>query len=218
MDVNALNSVSSNIQTTYSKATEEKKTAETTTTASKFSEEAATYDKSTDTVKQKTYGKKADNSALIAQLKADQEKMQSNLLDIVKKTIAGQGNAFSLASEDGMWKYLASGNFTADADTIAQAKKDIADDGYWGVDQTSSRIVDFAIALSGDDTSKADKLINAFKKGFDQATGAWGKKLPDISSKTYDAVMNKFDQWKNGTYKSGSNNTTKTEEATKTEG
>lgn len=222
MDVNALNSVSSNIQTTYSKATEEnkdtKKTAETTTTASKFSEEAATYDKSTDTVKQKAYGKKADNSALIAQLKADQEKMQSNLLDIVKKTIAGQGNAFSLASEDGMWKYLASGNFTADADTIAQAKKDIADDGYWGVDQTSSRIVDFAIALSGDDTSKADKLINAFKKGFDQATGAWGKKLPDISSKTYDAVMNKFDQWKNGTYKSGSNNTTKTEEATKTEG
>lgn len=133
--------------------------------------------------------------AIIDKLKADQEAQQKKLLDIVRKTISGQGNA--IASADDMWKFLASGNFTVDAKTKAQAKKDIAEDGYWGVEQTSDRILDFAKALSGNDPKQADKLLNAFKKGFDQATKAWGKKLPDISQRTYDAVVKKFEAWKN---------------------
>lgn len=133
--------------------------------------------------------------AIIDKLKADQEAQQKKLLDIVRKTISGQGNA--IASADDMWKFLASGNFTVDAKTRAQAKKDIAEDGYWGVEQTSDRILDFAKALSGNDPKQADKLLNAFKKGFDQATKAWGKKLPDISQRTYDAVVKKFEAWKN---------------------
>lgn len=132
---------------------------------------------------------------IIDKLKADQEAQQKKLLDIVRKTISGQGNA--IASADDMWKFLASGNFTVDAKTKAQAKKDIAEDGYWGVEQTSDRILDFAKALSGNDPKQADKLLNAFKKGFDQATKAWGKKLPDISQRTYDAVVKKFEAWKN---------------------
>ena len=63
-------------------------------------------------------------------------------------------------------------NLTVDADTIAQAQKDIAEDGYWGVEKTSDRILDFAKALSGGDKDKADELLNAFKKGFSQATGS----------------------------------------------
>lgn len=133
--------------------------------------------------------------AIIDKLKADQEAQQKKLLDIVRKTISGQGNA--IASADDMWKFLASGNFTVDAKTKAQAKKDIAEDGYWGVEQTSDRILDFAKALSGNDPKQADKLLNAFKKGYDQATKAWGKKLPDISQRTYDAVVKKFEAWKN---------------------
>lgn len=133
--------------------------------------------------------------AIIDKLKADQEAQQKKLLDIVRKTISWQGNA--IASADDMWKFLARGNFTVDAKTKAQAKKDIAEDGYWGVEQTSDRILDFAKALSGNDPKQADKLLNAFKKGFDQATKAWGKKLPDISQRTYDAVVKKFEAWKN---------------------
>ena len=53
----------------------------------------------------------------------------------------------------------------ADPATIEQAQKDIADDGYWGVEQTSDRLVSMAQALSGGDTSKADTLIAAIKKG-----------------------------------------------------
>ena len=87
----------------------------------------------------------------------------------------------------------------ADPATIEQAQKDIADDGYWGVEQTSDRIVDFAKALSGGDPAKADTMLEAFKKGFKAATKSWGKELPDISQRTYDAVLKKMDAWKNGT-------------------
>ena len=53
----------------------------------------------------------------------------------------------------------------------------------------------------------------AFEKGFKAATKAWGKDLPDISQKTYDAVMKKFDDWAgvNKDDDTKSNETTSTE-------
>ncbi len=160
--------------------------------------EAAVYERSEDSKAVSTKSMNVDRDALVAQLKADSEAQVKSLMDIVNKTISGQGKAFSMASGDDMWKFLASGNFTVDAETKAQAQKDIAEDGYWGVEKTSDRIVDFAKALSGGDEKKADELIGAFKKGFEQATKAWGKTLPDISQKTYDRVLEKMDNWKNG--------------------
>lgn len=181
--------------------TKAKDEEETTTKKSDFSEEAAVYEKSADAskVSEKSAKKTTDRSAIIAQLKADAEQQKKNLMDIVTKTIQGQGKSFAIATEDDMWKFLASGNFTVDADTKAQAEKDIAEDGYYGVEKTSDRILDFAKAISGGDTSKADELIEAFKKGFKEATKTWGQDLPDISQKTYDKVLEKFEEWKNGT-------------------
>ena len=34
----------------------------------------------------------------------------------------------------------------------------------------------------------------AFEKGFKKASKTWGSDLPDISQRTYDAVMEKFDK------------------------
>ena len=216
MELSTLSSVSSNIAATYTKTTNadgsvteslELNASKQEVNASKFSDEAAVYEKSSDDKALTTDNyKKSDRTALIQQLKADQEKMMNNLLDIVMKTISGQGSSFAIATQDDMWKFLAEGKFEADPETIAKAKEDISEDGYWGVNKTSDRIVDFAIALSGGDTSKADMLLDAFKKGYEQATGTWGKDLPDISKKTYDAVEDKFNQWKNGTYKPENNN------------
>jgi hypothetical protein len=129
-------------------------------------------------------------------MKSDMEAQKLRLFDIVQKTIEGQGK--TIASADDMWAILASGDFTVDAATKAQAQKDIAEDGYWGVNQTSDRIVDFAKALSNGDPDKADQMIEAFQKGYKEATKTWGKSLPDISSRTYDAVMEKMNRWKNG--------------------
>jgi len=136
------------------------------------------------------------NQALIDKLKADADARVSQLRGIVEKMMTKQGAAIGQA--DDMWKFLASGKYTVSAEVKAQAQKDIAEDGYWGVAQTSDRILDFAKALSGNDPEKADELLEAFKKGFKQATGAWGKDLPDISKRTYDAVVEKFNNWKNG--------------------
>lgn len=156
-----------------------------------FDETAAVYEKS-DSQKVEGVIKKKDNSAIVAQLKADAEARYNQLIDIVRQSLGGQANKVFTA-ETGLKSLFE--KVQVDADTIAQAKADIADDGYWGVEKTSDRILEFAKALSGDDPSKAEELLSAFKKGFDKATEAWGDKLPDISQKTYDAVIEKFNKW-----------------------
>ena len=135
---------------------------------------------------------KKPDANLVAKLKADSDARVSQLKSLVEQMISKQGQTLGKAYS--IWSFLASGNFTVDAATKAQAQKDIADDGYWGVEQTSSRIVDFATALAGSDPKQLEKMRDAFKKGFDEATSTWGKSLPDISQKTYQAVMDKFDQ------------------------
>ena len=189
------NVATANVNTT-SKATEPKKeTAAPATNKTGFDETAVVYEKSkeTETVTPNK-NNKVDREAIIAQMKADTEARMAQMQDLVRKMMQGQGNA--LAQSDDIWKFLASGDFTVTEAAKLQAQEDISENGYWGVEQTSQRILDFAKALSGGDVSKADLLLDAFKKGYKEATGAWGKKLPEISKKTYDAVEEKFAAWK----------------------
>lgn len=85
-----------------------------------------------------------------------------------------------------------------DAETKAWATEQIGEEGFWGVDQTAGRILDFAKALSGGDPSKIGLLRDAVEKGFSQAGQAWGGDLPGICQDTYDRVMQGFDEWENG--------------------
>ncbi len=133
-----------------------------------------------------------DRKAIVSQLKADQEKRQAQLTELVQNMISKQTNVFGEAND--IWKFLAKGDFTVDAETKKKAQEDISEDGYWGVKQTSDRIVEFATALAGDDSKALEKMKDAFIKGYKQAEKQWGGKLPDISRKTYDAVMEKFDK------------------------
>lgn len=128
---------------------------------------------------------------VIAKIKADNDARVNQLQNIVNQLITKQATAYGSAND--IWSFLREGNFTVDPETKAQAQADIAEDGYWGVKQTSNRIVDFAIALAGNDNSKLEKMRDAFLKGYEQAEKTWGGKLPEISQKTYDAVMEKFD-------------------------
>lgn len=195
MTMNAINSVNSTTNS-YQTGTASKTASTSTdkTTTSDMAETGVVYEKSSQTDKD-TVTKKTDY-AMVAKLKADAEQRTSQLRSLVEKMMTKQGTA--IANADSMWSFLADGNFTVDEETQKQAQADIAEDGYWGVEQTSDRILDFAKALSGNDPEKADLLIDAFKKGFEDATKSWGKDLPDISQRTYDAVLEKFDKWKNG--------------------
>lgn len=149
--------------------------------------------KTADTVakSKKTY---KQDTATIAKLKADAEARTSQLRSLVEQLMSKQGKTYGQAND--MWSFLAGGDYNVDPATKAQAQADIAEDGYWGVEQTSDRILDFAKALTGGDPSKADEMLAAFKKGYEQAAKKWGGNLPDISQRTYDAVISKFDAWK----------------------
>ncbi|MDE6662410.1 MAG: hypothetical protein K2K46_03605 [Lachnospiraceae bacterium] len=174
-------------QTSAAKETEEakneNKTAEESGVVYEPSKETATS-----TVK-KTY---TQNTDLVAKMKADQEERQKQLQNIVEQLMTKQGQTFN--SANGIWSILAGGKFEVDAATKAQAQKDISEDGYWGVKQTSERILDFATALTGGDPSKIEEMREAFKKGYKQAEKTWGGELPEISKQTYDAVMKGFDK------------------------
>lgn len=194
MAINSItNSVAAQQASTYTAAKTDytKKKSESSTKT----DTGVVYEKSSDQTSG-TVTKKTDY-ALINKLKADAEERTSQLRSLVEKMMTKQGVAIGTA--DSMWSFLAKGDFTVDEATRAQAQADIADDGYWGVDQTSDRILDFAKALSGNDPEKADLLLDAFKKGFKEATKSWRQDLPDISQRTYDAVVEKFNKWKNGT-------------------
>lgn len=194
MSVNGITNYSANYGNYETKAKAPAEKAENTSTETN-KDTGVVYEPSktetTDTAK-KVY---KPDTALINKLKADAEARTEQLRSLVEKIMLGQGNAIGTA--DDMWSFLRTGDFTVDAATKAQAEADIAEDGYWGVNQTSDRIVDFAKALCGGDPDKIEEMKEAFKKGFKQAEETWGGELPEISKKTYDAVLEKFDAWAN---------------------
>lgn len=174
-------------------------TAKTDTVSKTETDKTAADKTNSQTNKTDTYQKKASMSAaerkaLVQKLKADSEKRMENFRELVEKMFLQQGKKFT--DTDDMWKALAKGDFTVDAETAAQAKEDISEDGYWGVEQTSQRIFDFAQSLSGGDEDKMEEMLEAFKKGFQQATKSWGQDLPEISQNTYNAVLKKFEDYK----------------------
>lgn len=136
-----------------------------------------------------------ERASLVQKLKADADARTAQLRSLVEKMFLQQGQ--KITDSDSMWKFLASGDYTVDRETAEAAKEAISEDGYWGVKQTSQRIFDMAVALSGGDSEKMDDMLEAFKKGFKQATKTWGKELPDISQQTYSAVLEKFENFKN---------------------
>ncbi len=153
-----------------------------------------------------------ERASLVQKLKADADARTAQLRSLVEKMFLQQGQ--KITDSDSMWKFLASGDYTVDRETAEAAKEAISEDGYWGVKQTSQRIFDMAVALSGGDSEKMDDMLEAFKKGFKQATKTWGKELPDISQQTYSAVLEKFENFKNENAKEATaENATKNVEA-----
>ena len=200
MSVDAINNVSSVVQSSYQTTIAPPKKEETSKEVKSSSENSGVvYEKSddakTEKASKKTY---TQNTALVQQLKADQEAQKQNLISIVQKMMDKQTGAYAKSvfgsDSDSIWKFLASGDYTVDPETKAQAQADIAEGGYWSVEETSKRILDFATALTGGDPDKLESMRDAFLKGYKQAEEMWGGKLPEISQKTYDAVLKGFDE------------------------
>lgn len=126
-------------------------------------------------------------------LRMDLKNNISSFREMVKSMIEKQGLNYN-----DVLKALKNGEepvITIDAETKAKATEAISENGYWGVNKTSERMLEFAKTLSGGDPSKIETLREAFKQGFEKAKEAFGGELPEISQKTYDKVMEGFDAW-----------------------
>jgi len=100
----------------------------------------------------------------------------------------------------GFWAIRAGGLFKLNEADRAQAQQMISEDGFFGVKQTTERIMSFAKALVGEGASAEDieKMRAAVQKGFDQVGNLFGgfNKLPDVTRDTYSSIMQSFDDWK----------------------
>ena len=172
------------------------------TAKTKEDNKAAVYEKAKPTDSKKEPYKinkmsKEDRAALVKALKEEVEARQKQFLDLVTKTISGQGEKIAIANGnmDDIWKKLAKGDFTVSEAAKKQAQEEISDKGYWGVEQTSKRMFDYASALAGDDVDKMKAMQAAMEKGYKEATKAWGKDLPEISKKTLEAANKLFEDY-----------------------
>jgi hypothetical protein len=107
------------------------------------------------------------------------------LRQLVIKTLEDQGVASKITTDAGE---IDLGSLTPEA-----AQELISEDGYFGVEKTSQRIVDFAINAFGADPTKLTQIKDAIEKGFQDAAAVFGGQLPEISHQTYAAVMEKLD-------------------------
>lgn len=176
-------------------------TKETKTTQSKEYENKAVdkNDKSSNSKavvykKSNATGTTRIDNVSIEQMKAEAEQKTAQLRSLVEKMMTKQGIAYHDATD--FYALLREGKLEIDPEVAAKAKEDISEKGYWGIEQTSDRLVSFAKALAGNDPGKADELMEAIEKGYQQATKAWGAELPDICKRTLEATREKMKVWK----------------------
>lgn len=144
----------------------------------------------------------SERSEIISQLKDEQEAVQAKFLQkMTSGTLGEQFRQWSAANSqltqdgDGIWKFIASGNYTVDPETRAAAQEAISDGGYFSVEKTSQRIFDFVSAFAGDNVELMKSLQSAVTAGYNEATKAWGGELPEISKKTLEATNQLFDDY-----------------------
>jgi hypothetical protein len=115
----------------------------------------------------------------------------TTLRELIVNMLTGQGIATRIATGD----TSAAGDTAIDLKDLSpeKAQELISEDGYFGVDHTADRIVQLAISLNGNDPNRLEEIKAGIEKGFEMAANALGGTLPDISMKTWDAVMEKLD-------------------------
>ena len=148
-----------------------------------------TFEKSQPTAGPKVYTR---DTATVNALKADAENRYNALRTMVERLLTNQG----LTARDVLEAFQQGRELEVSIDdaTRAEAAALVAEDGELGWKKVSEDILNFARALSGGDPSKIETLRKAVQKGFDAAEKILGE-LPEVSKKTYEAVMKGFDDW-----------------------
>ena len=67
-------------------------------------------------------------------------------------------------------------------------------EGYWGVEKTSQRIIDFVVNAAGTDLEKLKAGREGVLRGLKEAEKAWGGELPQISYDTAEMALSTIDK------------------------
>lgn len=124
----------------------------------------------------------------IGQLKAESKRHYENFKKLIVQLIEKQGVKLKNKSD------REGATFELSQEVKDKAAVAVTDEGEFGSERLSERIVNFAKALSGGDKSKIGLLRDAIQEGFSQAAQKLGG-LPGISLTTYDLVIDKLDAW-----------------------
>ncbi len=192
MDINGISQVmAANYENTKVGKETEKKNTETK--IENFSKEsaAAEYEKSENTEQKQPV--KYD-AVTIEKMKAEAEMKTAQLRSIVEKMMLKQGQQFTTLQD--AFDMIKEGTIEVDDEVAVEAAKEVAEDGYWGVEQTSDRLFSFAKALAGNNPNQADAMLEALQRGFDEATKSWGGELPELCKKTLEATQKKLTEWR----------------------
>jgi hypothetical protein len=176
-------------------------------TDTKDTTEKSTYVQDNDTaaVYEKNSSSSVYDEKTVKEMLAESNLKTENFKKLIESLLNKQSTKFySAYSKEDITEEKLSGNLKdffsnieVDDETRLQAQNDISEDGYYGVKQTSERILNFAKALAGDDPDKLEEMYSAVVDGFKQAQKMWGDDLPEICSKTLEAVQSGFDEWRN---------------------
>ncbi len=133
-----------------------------------------------------TYNKKGASVSKnqIQQLKDQSELAYSKLRELVNQILNEQKTQYENSKE----------MIEISPELRIEAQRLIASDGEMGIEAASNRIVEFAIAISGGDKLKLEELKGYITQGFKEAESTLGS-LPEISHKTYEATINKINEW-----------------------
>jgi hypothetical protein len=130
-------------------------------------------------------GRPHDIAGLKAALAQHQQQVDA-FKEMIQRLLNNQAHTASVVNGEVM--------IEIDEATRLKAQEDISEDGYFGVKQTSERILNFARAFAGSDPERIEIMRNAFIAGYEAAEKIWGGELPEISRQTFDAVMRGFDE------------------------
>ena len=122
-----------------------------------------------------------------------QSRRGDDILRLIQQIFGHQTRASNISNSGAMRQEAF--DFMMDNITPAQAQELIGEDGFFGVERTSERLFNMAVAFSGGDPLVMKEMRQAVIDGFNAAAALWSGELPQISHDTLARTMERFDQW-----------------------
>ncbi len=79
--------------------------------------------------------------------------------------------------------------------TLDEARELISEKGYFGVQQTLTRIVKFVVAIAGNNPAKLEQVRRGIDAGYREVLAMGEGSMPELCRQTHLAVRYKLDAW-----------------------